>query len=122
LEIKPTNAGQAGDVKLDEGYIRRINLALEVLFHGKWSVQILCAMRPGPIRLGQLARLIPGASKKVLTQNLRKLESEGIVVRRDFSDVVLYVEYAFDNNAKESVCALMDHLAAWKDLEIDKQT
>ena len=114
--------GKAGDTELDQQYIRRINLALEMLCHGKWNVQILCALRPGPIRLGQLARLIPDASKKVLTQSLRKLEAEGIVVRKDFSDVVLHVEYAFENNAKDSVCALMDHLAAWKELQPDKKT
>jgi len=62
----------------------------ETLFQGKWKVRILCAMRSGPIRLGQLARLIPHASKKVLTQSLRDLEASGIVLRRDLSDVVLH--------------------------------
>jgi DNA-binding HxlR family transcriptional regulator len=48
-------------------------------------------MRSGPIRLGQLARTIPRASKKVLTQNLRDLEAAGIIMRTDFSNVVLHI-------------------------------
>ena len=40
------------------------------LLQGKWRIQILCVMGEGPTRLGQLARLIPSASKKVLAQNL----------------------------------------------------
>ncbi len=71
-------------------YVRRATLTAEVLFQGKWKLQILCAMRSGPVRLGQLARIVPGASKKMLTQNLRQLEADGIVVRKDMSDLVLH--------------------------------
>ena len=58
------------------------------LLHGKWRIYILFAMRSGPIRLGQLTRVIPHASKKVLAQNLRDLEASGIVTRRDLSEAV----------------------------------
>jgi len=37
--------------------------------------------------------MIPRASKKVLTQNLRELEAAGVVTRRDLSDEVLHIEY-----------------------------
>src|SRR5665213_187634 len=100
---------------IDSGYARRAKLVFEVLFQGKWKIQILCVMRSGPIRLGQLARMIPRASKKVLTQNLRDLEATGIVTRRDLSDVVLHVEYELKQDVKDSVFALLDHLAQWGD-------
>ncbi len=102
--------------KLDAGYLRRAALTNEVLFHGKWKLQILFAMRSGPIRLGQLARIVPGASKKMLAQNLRKLEADGIVVRKDLTDVVLHIEYDLDDRTRESVCTLLDHLAQWGDV------
>lgn len=35
---------------------------------GKWRIPILCALQGGPVRLGQLVRLIPTASKKVLAK------------------------------------------------------
>ena len=99
----------------DKRFARDATVAVTVLFQGKWRVQILCAMRTGPIRLGQLARLIPGSSKKVLTQNLRQLEADGIVVRKDMSDLVLHIEYQLGDGAKEGVCALLDQLASGVD-------
>ena len=70
-------------------------------------------MRSGPVRLGQLARIIPNASKKVLTQNLRDLEAAGIVTRRDLSDVALHIEYELNPDIKGSILGLLDHLAQW---------
>jgi len=104
---------------MDAGYVRRASLASEVLLQGKWRVQILCAMRSGPIRIGQLARLIPGTSKKILAQHLRKLEADGIVSRKDLSDIVLHVEYELGEDLKEQVCALIDHLAQWGSLYLE---
>jgi DNA-binding HxlR family transcriptional regulator len=101
-------------------YVRRATLTAEVLFRGKWKLQILCAMRSGSVRLGQLARIVPGASKKMLTQNLRQLEADGIVVRKDMSDLVLHIEYELDESTREGVCALLDHLAKWGGLQFGK--
>jgi DNA-binding HxlR family transcriptional regulator len=56
----------------------------------------------------------------MLTQNLRQLESCGIIVRKDMSEVVLHVEYDFAVRIRESVCALLDHLADWSDLYLEK--
>lgn len=99
---------------------RRAGLTIEILFQGKWKAQILCAMRSGPIRLGQLARIVPGASKKMLTQNLRKLEADGIVVRKDLTDLVLHIEYELDESEREGVCAILDHLETWGILHLGK--
>lgn len=91
-------------------YAERVERAITLL-QGKWTVQILCVMRERPVRLGQLRRLIPGASKKALTANLRSLEAEGIVVRRDLSSSVLHVEYEISEAARGSLFNLLDHLA-----------
>ena len=98
---------------MDTRYAHNASGAAAVLFQGKWRIEILCAMRSGPVRVGQLSRLIPGASKKMLTQNLRRLEADGIVVRHDVSEMVLHVEYDFNHEAREEVCSLLDHLAHW---------
>jgi DNA-binding HxlR family transcriptional regulator len=49
----------------------------------------------------------------MLVQNLRTLESAGIVVRRDLSEVLLHVEYDLDPSLRESICLLMDELSNW---------
>ena len=94
-------------------HARNASIALNVLFQGRWRIDILCAMQSGPVRVGQLSRLIPGASKKMLAQNLRRLEADGIVVRRDLSDMVLHVEYDLADETKEEIGSLLDHLAQW---------
>lgn len=91
------------------------SVAFELLLQGKWKLQILLAMCSGPVRLGRLARMIPGASKKVLAQNLRKLQADGIVVRTDFSNVVLHVEYDLHPDLRDSICRLLNELGGWGD-------
>lgn len=76
-------------------------------------MQILCIMRTGPVRLGQLTRLIPSASKKVLTENLRKMESAGLVVRTDLSGPVRHVQYDLAEATKLQTHRLLDQLAEW---------
>src|ERR1700678_3719044 len=61
--MKRVKADRLGIQRIDVDCARRANLTIEILFQGKWKAQILCAMRSGPIRLGQLARVVPGASK-----------------------------------------------------------
>ncbi|MDE1177114.1 MAG: winged helix-turn-helix transcriptional regulator [Edaphobacter sp.] len=101
-------------------YVRNATFTVGVLFQSKWRIQILCAMRTGPIRLGHLARLVPGASKKMLVQNLRQLESAGIVARNDMSDLVLHVEYELDGGTRDGVYAVLDHLAEWGGIYLSK--
>jgi DNA-binding HxlR family transcriptional regulator len=89
-------------------------LAIDLL-QGKWRIQILCVLREGPTRLGQLGRLIPSASKKVLTENLRKLHSAGLIVRNDLSSHVLHVEYDLAEPVKAATYEMLDQLAKWSD-------
>lgn len=83
------------------------------ILQGKWTLHILCAMREKPVRLSQLTRLIPSASKKALRAGLRDLEAAEIVVRRDLSNNVLHVEYDFADEMREAMCALLDQLVEW---------
>ena len=118
-QIKETESHQversSHDLKSprDRVYARSAATTANTLFDKKWKVHLLCAMRSGSVRLGELTRLIPGASKKVLTQHLRQLEADGIVVRTDKSDLVLHVEYELSENSRDEVCALLDKLANW---------
>ena len=77
---------------MDTSYTGRVSRVVELL-QGKWTVQILCAMRTRPVRLSELKRAIPPASKKALTASLRSLEAARVVLRRDLSSSVLHVEY-----------------------------
>ncbi len=117
---KPSGAKVSLNGISENAYVRLTSLACEVLLQGKWRVQILCAMRAGPVRLGQLARLIPNASRKMLAQNLRSLENNGIVIRRDLSDVLLHVEYDLEPGVRGSIYQLLDELSEWGDLYLQR--
>ncbi len=66
--------------------------ALE-LIASKWSMLILPALVEGPMRNAQLRRKIGGISQKVLTQTLRNLERNGLIVRMELQRRPRHVEY-----------------------------
>ena len=61
---------------------------------GKWKPIVLWHLAPGPRRFGELRRLVTGISEKMLIQQLRELEADGVVVRRDFREIPPRVEYS----------------------------
>lgn len=66
--------------------------ALE-LIASKWTMLILLALADGPQRNGALLRRIDGISQKMLTQTLRELERNGLVIREDRHTVPPHVTY-----------------------------
>jgi DNA-binding HxlR family transcriptional regulator len=66
--------------------------ALE-LIASKWTMLILPALAEGPMRNGALLRRIGGISQKMLTQTLRELERNGLVIREDHRAIPPHVEY-----------------------------
>ena len=70
-------------------------------------------MRDGPVRLGQLGRIIP-TSRKVLTENLRKLEAAGLISRTDLGGRVRHVEYDLVETVRSGTYQLLDSLAEWQ--------
>jgi DNA-binding HxlR family transcriptional regulator len=97
---------------MDAYYTERVLRVVELL-RGKWTIQVLCAMRRRPVRLSELKRDNPVASKKALRASLRSLEAARIVIRKDLSSSVLHVEYELAETMRESVVELLDHLAGW---------
>jgi DNA-binding HxlR family transcriptional regulator len=72
-----------------------------------------------PVRLSELRRALPNASKKSLTASLRSLEAAKIVLRRDLSNSLLHVEYELTESARESLPTLLGTLAEWKNTHED---
>ena len=67
----------------------------------KWSVCILVAASPGPIRFSGLERAIPGISRRMLTLTLRNLERDGLVTRTVHPTVPPKVEYELTPVARD---------------------
>lgn len=96
---------------LDSAYVEHVSQALELL-KKKWTIQIICAMRERPVRLSELQRLFPLASKKALTASLRSMKGANIVFRRDLSHSVLHVEYELSATMRQPLVQLIDCLAS----------
>ena len=64
------------------------------LINGKWKLLILKELSQGPVRYGALGDRLAAVSAKVLTQQLRELESDGLVVRTVFPETPPRVEYS----------------------------
>jgi len=100
------------DEIVDQSLECPVNAAIEIIA-GKWKPSILCELRNGARRFGDLKRDIPGISDKVLSTHLRELEADGIVSRRQFYEgAVLATEYAFTEYGRSLIPAL-DALAKW---------
>jgi DNA-binding HxlR family transcriptional regulator len=86
----PQNPGPPFDV-LADGCPSRA-----VLEHvtSRWGALTLAALSTEPARFGELRRCIDGISEKMLSQTLKSLEADGLVVRRAQSTVPLHVDYA----------------------------
>jgi DNA-binding HxlR family transcriptional regulator len=67
---------------------------------GKWKFEILCHLLNGPKRFGELQRLVPQASRQMLTIQLRELEQVGILHRQVYMQVPPKVEYSLTELAR----------------------
>ena len=79
----------------------------------KWVSLIIGALRNNTLRFGELKRVCEGVSQKMLTQTLRKLERDGLVIRTSYSDeMILRVEYQLTDLGK-TLIVIVDTAKNW---------
>ncbi len=78
----------------------------------KWKLLIIRNLLVRPWRFNELRKDLAGISQKVLTDSLRSLESDGIVIRTVYPEVPPRVEYAL-SELGESLRPIMDSMEAW---------
>jgi len=82
------------------------------LIGNKWKLLILRNLLAGTQRFGELRKTIPGISQKVLTDNLRSLEDDGILNRRVYPEVPPRVEYSL-TDLGDSMRPILHAMEAW---------
>ena len=82
------------------------------LIGGKWKTLILYYLKRGPQRTGVLQQRIEGVSKKMLTQQLRELERDGLIRRKNYAEMPPKVEYALTPHG-ETLKPILGLMAAW---------
>lgn len=79
---------------------------------GKWTIIILYQLRGKTLRFGELKRLIPKITQKMLTHQLRALEANKLVIRKVYAEVPPRVEYTSTELA-EKLNPALDLLCEW---------
>ena len=96
-------------MKLDECPVRT---TVDVI-DGKWKPMIINELKRSPLRFGRLLCVLPDASRKVVTEQLRELEQEQIVARRFLSGERLDgVEYSLTKYGRTLV-PVLEAMAKW---------
>ncbi|MBU7591604.1 winged helix-turn-helix transcriptional regulator [Metabacillus halosaccharovorans] len=88
-----------------------VEATLEVI-GGKWKCVILCHLTHGKKRTSELKRLMPNITQKMLTQQLRELEEDGVINRIVYHEIPPKVEYELSEYGK-SLEHILDALCAW---------
>jgi DNA-binding HxlR family transcriptional regulator len=68
---------------------------------GKYKGRILWRLRSGTLRYGELRKTVTGVNAKMLTQALRELEDDGLIIRKVYVEVPPRVEYSLTDSGKE---------------------
>lgn len=79
---------------------------------GKWTGTILWHLQDGPVRFNDLARIIAGASKKMITDRLRQLEAQGLVRREVMATSPVSVQYDLTELGRTAL-SFLDELRKW---------
>ncbi|MEH7345879.1 helix-turn-helix domain-containing protein [Bacillus sp. JJ1532] len=102
----------------DKKYNISVEATLEVI-GGKWKCVILCHLTRGKKRTSELKRLMPNITQKMLTQQLRELEDDGVIKRIVYNQVPPKVEYELSEYGW-SLEGILNSLCTWGEKHITK--
>ena len=82
------------------------------LIGNKWKLLIIRNLQVRPWRFNELQKNLDGISQKVLTDNLRSMEADGLITRTVYAEVPPRVEYAL-SELGETIRPILDAMEAW---------
>ena len=95
-----------------------VEASLEVI-GGKWKCVSLCHLMRGKKRTSELKRLMPNITQKMLTQQLRELEDDGVINRIIYNQIPPKVEYELSEYG-HSLEGILNSLCLWGEHHIEK--
>ncbi len=89
---------------------------------GKYKARILWYLdMKSVLRYGELRRTLPDITTKMLTQTLRELEEDKLIIRKMYHEVPPRVEYSLSETGKELI-PFIAHLHKWGKKQMEKET
>jgi DNA-binding HxlR family transcriptional regulator len=98
-------------IRSDKPYSCGLGPAFDVI-GGKWKAVILWELHDAPLRFGELKRRIPAITEKMLIQQLREMQSDGLVMRKMYHEVPPRVEYSLSKSG-QTLNDSLETLAEW---------
>ncbi len=95
----------------DKQYKCGIDVTLAVV-GGKWKASILWHLAQQTMRFSELQRQFSETTRKMLTQQLRELEADGLVHRKVYAQVPPKVEYSLTEKGR-SIYPILDMMCSW---------
>ncbi|CAN7251585.1 transcriptional regulator [Brucella pseudogrignonensis] len=89
------------------------------LIDGKWKSVVLYHLLDGTLRFNELRRQIPGVTQRMLTNQLRELEDDGLIERKVYAQVPPKVEYSLSPLGR-SIEPILLALKDWGDTNIER--
>ncbi|ASG65128.1 transcriptional regulator [Idiomarina piscisalsi] len=84
------------------------------LIGGKWTGSILYHLKDEPVRFNDLARMLGGASKKMIDQRLKELEGKGMVIRTVLNERPIAVTYQLTEFGA-SALSILEQVRLWSE-------
>ena len=85
---------------------------------GKWTASILWHLKDEPVRFNDLARMVGGASKKMVTERLRHLETHGLIERQVLDTSPPGVAYRITSHGRTAL-GVLDELRRWSEATVE---
>lgn len=79
---------------------------------GKWKTVVLWYLRKDKKRFNELKKLIPGITEKMLSLQLKDLENDGIITRKQYPEIPPRVEYYLTDFGK-TLIPMLEEIAKW---------
>ena len=83
-----------------------------LLINNKWKIRIIGSLLNGARRFNEIRRILEDISQKVLTQNLREMEKDGLINRKVYPEIPLKVEYSL-TKLGYSLKPILDEMVEW---------
>ncbi len=108
--------GQTRHTRLDCSPGCSVEAAIS-LIDGKWKCVILFQLLRGTLRFNEIRRRVPGVTQRMLTNQLRELEADGLILRQVYAQVPPKVEYSLSPVGR-SMEPVLVALKGWGDANI----
>ncbi|WP_041138212.1 winged helix-turn-helix transcriptional regulator [Beduini massiliensis] len=96
----------------DERFGKCPYFTAQSVLQGKWSILILHFLSDGTLRFNELLKMMPNMTHATLSKQLKKLENDSLIIRKEYPQIPPKVEYSLSNIGKEFL-PVLDSFKTW---------